>query len=84
MDGLPESHISSLLGDFKEKTEVAPVVWATVRRQIKPLVRMITVWHTGEPRIQYFHSTIQQVFTILFFHSTIQRVITFQYLQNTI
>ena len=61
MDGIPESHILCLLGDLGQKTEAPPVVWSTLRRQLKPLIRMISVWRTGEPRIQFFHNTIQEV-----------------------
>lgn len=56
--GLPESEICKLLGDPTKGIESAPVIWATIRRQLKPFI-IETKFHKTS-KVTFMHKTLTE------------------------
>ena len=64
LGGVPESEVRSMLtedGAVKGAEDVPMIVWAGVRRQMKPFLRNVIYWYNGALRMQFFHATMSQV-----------------------
>ena len=64
MAGVPEAEMCGLLSEGSTEGQpghVPLVVWATVRRYLKPFLRSVVFWYNGATRLQFFHSSMSQV-----------------------